>query len=112
MNFSDFLPTSDPKSISTDQENIHLIENNTRSQLFHSLNQSHNNRLRIYSYVFNFVVLFCLLVGGGCTLYFCRKQKLTPYEQYQRNMKDQQYILSKIRQYQEYKFKGGLTNPE
>ena len=106
MNFSDFLPQPrDPKP-SNDQENGHLIENSTRHQLFRSLHRAHNNRLSTYSYVFNFLVLSFMILVGGFTLYYCRKQKLTPYEAYQRRIKDQQHVLTRIRQFQEDKLKG------
>jgi hypothetical protein len=36
-------------------------------------------------------------------LYYCNKNKLSDYEKGQRMLRDQQYVLSKIRYYQEDK---------
>ena len=81
-----------------------LIESNTKNYLFHVLRTCHANRLRVYSLVFNALVLFFLLLIGGCTLYFCHKRKNTPYELQLKYQKEQAYIMSKIRQYQENRF--------
>ena len=82
----------------------HLIESNTRSYLHHMLHKCHDHRVRTYSWAFNALVLVAILLVGGCTLYFCRKRKLTPYEQKQKAQKDQEYVLSKIWQYQDRRF--------
>uniref|UniRef100_A0A6C0JMM2 Uncharacterized protein n=1 Tax=viral metagenome TaxID=1070528 RepID=A0A6C0JMM2_9ZZZZ len=84
-------------------ENPRLIENSAKNYLFQTLQKCHNNRVSIYYYALNFGVLF-LFVGIICLiLYYCSKQKLTDYEKQQKMLKDQQYILSKIRYYQEDK---------
>lgn len=84
-------------------ENPRLIENSAKNYLFQTLQKCHNNRISIYYYLLNFGVLF-LFVGIICLiLYYCSKKKLSDYEKQQKMLKDQQYILSKIRYYQEDK---------
>jgi hypothetical protein len=45
-------------------------------------------------------VLVLLVVGIALTLYYCYKRKPSPWELRQKMLKDQDYILSKIRFYQ------------
>jgi hypothetical protein len=82
-------------------EHPRLIENSARHYLFNTLHKCHENRVSIYYYALNFGVLFLFIGIVGLVLYYCSKQKLTEYEKQQKTMKDQQYILSKIRYYQE-----------
>lgn len=51
-----------------------------------------------------------MVIVVGSILYFCRKRKLTPYELSEKQRKEQEYIVSKIRQYQTVKKDGGITN--
>lgn len=84
-------------------ENPRLIENSARNYLYQTLQKCHTNRVSIYYYVLN-IGVFLLFVGiFGLALYYCSKQKLTEYEKQQKILKDQQYVLSKIRYYQEDK---------
>jgi len=80
-----------------------LIENSAKNHLFQTLQKCHNNRVSIYYYALNFGVLFLFVGIVGFVLYYCIKQKLTEYEKQQKMLKDQQYVLSKIRYYQEDK---------
>jgi Na+-transporting NADH:ubiquinone oxidoreductase subunit NqrC len=77
-----------------------LIEPNARYFLYNTLQKCHDHRVQIYTMVLNvgIFLLFVLIVGS--ILYYCYKKKLTPYEQQQKMLRDQQYILSKIRYYQ------------
>lgn len=80
-----------------------LIENSAKNYLLQTLQKCHNNRVSIYYYALN-IGVFILFVGVvGLVLYYCSKQKLSDYDKQQKNLKDQQYILSKIRYYQEDK---------
>jgi hypothetical protein len=80
-----------------------LIENSAKNYLFQTLQKCHTNRVSIYYYALNFGVLFLFLGAIGLILYYCSKQKLSEYEKQQKMMKDQSYVLSKIRYYQEDK---------
>jgi membrane protein insertase Oxa1/YidC/SpoIIIJ len=84
-------------------ENARLIENSARNYLFQTLQKCHTNRVSIYYYVLNFGVLFIFVGIVALVLYYCSKQKLSDYDKQQKMIKDQQYILSKIRYYQEDK---------
>jgi hypothetical protein len=80
-----------------------LIENTAKHYIYNTLQQCHNNRVNIYYYALNtFVFLFLVLTFGGA-LYYCSQQKLSDNEKQQKILKDQQYVLSKIRFYQEDK---------
>lgn len=77
-----------------------LIESSIKNTLYQTLNKCHDMRVKYYSIFFN-AAIFIIFVGiTGVALYFCYKRKLTPEEQYDKMIMDQQYILSKIRFYQ------------
>jgi hypothetical protein len=77
-----------------------LVEPGAKFFLYSTLNQCHSNRVNIYSWVLN-ISVFLIFVGiFGAALYYCRNRKLTPEQEYQKMMKEQAYILSKIRFYQ------------
>jgi hypothetical protein len=80
-----------------------LIEPSMQNHLFNTLQQCHSNRVNVYFYALNIGVVVLLVLFFGGTLYYCSKQKLGDYEKNQRMVKDQQYILSKIRYYQDDK---------
>ena len=80
-----------------------LIENSAKNYLFQTLQKCHTNRVSIYYYALNFGVLLLFVGVVGAILYYCSKKKLTDYEKQQKIMKDQAYVLSKIRYYQEDK---------
>jgi len=84
-------------------ENARLIENSAKTYLFQTLQKCHVNRVSIYYYALNFGVLFLFVGTVALVLYYCSKQKLSEYDKQQKMLKDQQYILSKIRYYQEDK---------
>ena len=77
-----------------------LIDSNSKQYLMNTLQSCHENRVTIYYYVLNIgiFVLFCFLFGSA--LYMCYKNKPTPYEKHQKMMKEQEFILSKIRFHQ------------
>jgi len=80
-----------------------LIENSAKNYLFQTLQKCHNNRVTIYSYALNIGILATFFLIVGLVLYYSYKNKLTPYEMQQKMLRDQQYILSKIRYYQDNK---------
>jgi hypothetical protein len=80
-----------------------LIESSAKNFLFQTLQKCHNNRVTIYYYCLNFGILAVFVLVVGLVLYFSYKNKLTPYEMQQKMLKDQQYVLSKIRYYKEDK---------
>jgi hypothetical protein len=78
-----------------------LIDNSTKFHILNSLSQCHEKRVNIYYYVLNLGILACFLLVVGMSLYYCNKNKLTPYEKQQKLVRDQEYILSKIRFHQQ-----------
>jgi uncharacterized membrane protein len=78
-----------------------LIESTTKNHLFQTLQKCHNNRVTIYYYALNIGVFLLFVFIVGLVLYYCKKNKLTDYEKQQRALKDQRYVLSKIRHYQD-----------
>jgi len=91
----------------------HLTESNTTSFLFNTLKHCHENRVNIYYYVLN-ISVFVIFAGiASYVLYYCYTHKLSAHERERKNVKDQEYILSKIRYYQEEhreRNSSGITN--
>jgi hypothetical protein len=86
-----------------------LIEPNVKNYLYSTLQQCHDKKELIYSWVFNISVFLVIVVVVGAILYFNRKSKLTPYELSEKQRKEQEYIVSKIRQYQSVKKNNTIT---
>ena len=87
-----------------------LIEPNVQNYLYNTLQQCHDKKELFYTWVFNIVVFVIIVLVVGSVLYYCRKRKLTPYEQSEKDYRDQEYVLSKIRQYQTVKKQAPITN--
>lgn len=77
-----------------------LIEPNVRNYIFETLQKCKDKKDLMYSWMFNAVVCIVFFLTVSIVLYYCRKRKLTPYEQSVKMRKEQEYIVSKIRQYQ------------
>jgi len=87
-----------------------LIEPGVKFFLYNTLTQCHSTRVNLYYWGLNigvFVVFACIF---GAALYYCYRRKLTPEEQYQKMMKEQAYILSKIRFYQNERIEHPLSS--
>lgn len=82
-----------------------LIDDQTKNYLYHTLNKCHHMRVKYHTIILNLGVflLFVSVLGG--ILYYLYVSKPNPIEQYNKTMKDQEYILSKIRFYQEQQHK-------
>jgi hypothetical protein len=78
-----------------------LIENSAKNYLYQTLQKCHHNRTSVYYYSLNLGVLVVFVGIVSLVLYNAYKNKLTPYEQQQKMLRDQEYILSKIRWHQE-----------
>ena len=81
-------------------ESPKLIETGVYKYLQNTLYNCREKRSTMYYYILNFSVFFIFTGIAGTTLYYCYKQKKSPYEIYQKQVHDQEYILSKIRFYQ------------
>ena len=82
-------------------EGPRLIENGARFYMSSLLSDCHSNRVNIYLYALNIGVLIGFLGIVGLILYYCYKNRLSPEEAYQKQLKDQEYVLSKIRYYKQ-----------
>jgi hypothetical protein len=80
-----------------------LIEPNVRTYLNCTLQSCRETRTNVYYLALNLGILALFIVVFGSALYYCYKQKKSPYEIQEKMIKDQEYILSKIRFYQSSK---------
>ena len=78
-----------------------LTEPSSKAYLINHLKKCHETRVGVYYYVFNFGVLFLFILIFGLALYFCYANKPSDYEKKQQMLKEQEFILSKIRFHQE-----------
>lgn len=78
-----------------------LIDSTTKTFLMSALQKSHETRMKYYSIVFNFAVFVVFVLVFGGVLYYCHINRKTPEEANYRIIKDQEYVLSKIRYFQE-----------
>ena len=78
-----------------------LIEPNVKNYLFSTLQTCHTNRVNIYFYALNISIFIIFSIITGFILYRCYTQKPSEYEKQRKLIKDQEYVLSKIRYYQD-----------
>lgn len=82
-----------------------LIEPGTKFFLNETLKQTHSFRLKYYNYIINIGLFLLFLIVLGAILLYKYKGRLTPIEKEEKNKEKQQYILSKIKTFQENKKK-------
>jgi len=82
------------------EENPSLVEPGVKYFLNQTLKQCSIIKNHVYNSIFNIAlfILFFLILGGF--LLYKYKGKLTPVEIYEKNKQKQQYILSKIKNYE------------
>lgn len=76
-----------------------LIDTETKSKLMHTLKMYHEARSKTYSWVLNTIVFGMILLFAGTTVWLCYKNKKSTVEQYNQLLRDQEYVINKIRQY-------------
>jgi hypothetical protein len=79
-----------------------LIEYGAIQYMQSILSKCHENRVNIYLYSLNigvFILFGCILF---LVLYYSYKTRLSPEEAYQKKIREQEYILSKIKVYKEH----------
>tara|TARA_B100000282_G_C31665553_1_gene459669 strand:+ start:529 stop:837 length:309 start_codon:yes stop_codon:yes gene_type:complete len=81
--------------------NPNLIEYSTKSFVLNKLQQCHDTRVNIYSYILNIGILVLFIFIFYLALRHSRNNKLTNAEKKYKAMKEQEHILSKIRFYKE-----------
>ena len=77
-----------------------LVDSSAKHFLYNTLEKCHYNRVKIYTIALNIIVFVCFVSIFGLTLYYCYKKKPSEEEAQQKLLRDQKYILSKIRYYQ------------
>lgn len=80
-----------------------LIEDTAKNYLYATLQKVHSTRVRYYNIIYNMGVFFLFVTITGGILYYLYRTKKTPRENHQKLIRDQEYVLSKIRYYQEQK---------
>jgi hypothetical protein len=96
MSFSIFIMDMDKESLGPQ-----LYEPGVKEYMYEVLNKCHENRVNIYMYVLNISVVVVFLGSVCIILLYCYKSKLTPAEEDKKRVRDQEYVLSKIRYYKE-----------
>ena len=87
-----------------------LIEPGVKSYMYEILQKCHNNRVTIYLYALNYGVLILFVGITALILYNCYKSKLSPDQEYQKRLREQAYILDKIKVYKEHQRHIAQTN--
>lgn len=87
-----------------------LIDNNARFFLYHTLQQCHENRVHLYNIALNIGVFLLFVSVTGSILYYNYKKKPTEYEAREKLLREQQYILSKIRFFQSENSKKNISD--
>jgi hypothetical protein len=78
-----------------------LIDNQAKNYLYHTLSKCHELRVKYHTIMLNVCVFVAFVVVCGGILYYLYISKPSQTDRENRMMKDQEYILSKIRYYQE-----------
>lgn len=77
-----------------------LIESNVRGYMSYTLSKCHEYKSRLYSWSFNIGVFLVLVITIGMVLYLRKKRQIPESEKQAKMLQEQNYILSKIREYQ------------
>mgnify|MGYP007082033200 CR=1 FL=1 len=80
-----------------------LVEPGTKYFLNETLKQTHIFRLKYQNYIINIGLFVFFLLVLGAILVYKYKGRLTEQDKAQKNKEKQQYILSKIKNFQESK---------
>ena len=95
-------------------DNPNLIDNNTKYFMYETLKTCHTKRAKLYNIIWNVSIVVCFLVITAITLYLCatrKKQELKDKNKDNKMLKDQYYILEKIKEFKEMeKYQKQTTN--
>ena len=78
-----------------------LIDNYAKFYLYDKLSSCHQTRVKYHTILFNVIVGAFFFGLFGLALYYCYNRKPTEIQSREQMERDQQFILSKIRYYQE-----------
>jgi hypothetical protein len=82
-------------------ESPQLVDNYAKFYLYDTLSSCHQKRVKYHSILFNTIVFILFFGIFGSILYFLYKRKPTIEQSRLQIERDQQFVLSKIRFYQE-----------
>jgi len=80
-----------------------LIEHGVRNYMQGILNKCSEHKTQLYTIVLNVMVLLLFFGGLGLILWYCSKKKLSPEEKRRKMLRDQEHVLTKIREFQSQK---------
>ena len=80
-----------------------LIEHQAGHYMCQTLKHCHEKRVLTYSFMFNVAIVLVFGVVIGVILYLLYKQKKTPDQQKENILRDQKFILEKIKSLKEQK---------
>ena len=80
-----------------------LIEHQAGHYMCQTLKHCHDKRIITYSLIFNVTIVLVFGIVTGLILYLLYKQKKTPDQQKENILRDQKYILEKIKSLKEQK---------
>ena len=95
-----------------DENSTPLVTNETKEYLFCVLNQCYENRIRMYSRIWNGLAILMVLVVIGGLLYLCYYIRPTPEQQKKRRIQTQKLVFAKMREMKEvnqYTQPNGIT---
>ena len=80
-----------------------LVDQDTKYFLKQTLKNCHNIKTNYYSYIYNIMAFLFLIIFFGIILIIKYRGKLTKEEKQEKNRKQKEYILSKIKIMQDVK---------
>lgn len=80
-----------------------LVEPGVKFFIRETLKQCREFKNKLNNHIFNFVLILSFAVFLGGILVYKYKGKLTPVEKQKKDVENQQYILTKIKNYQDAK---------
>jgi hypothetical protein len=93
-----------------DFQNVNLIEPMAKNILHRTLQKCHDIKTRYFSIWLNLIVFVGFSIVLGFILYFRYKGQPSEYEKKRKLLKDQQYVLSKIRFYHDEKKRASYSS--
>ena len=97
---------------SQDQSATPLVNSESKEYLFCVLKQCHDNRIRLYSRIWNGMAVLMVMGVVGGMLYMCYRYRPTPEQQRKRRIRTQKLVLEKMREMKEvnqYTQPNGIT---
>ena len=93
-----------------ESDTSHLIEPVAKSFLYRTLQKCRETKIRYFSIWLNIIIFVSFVAVVSFILYSRYKGRPSELERRQKMLKDQQYILSKIRYYHDEKKRASFTD--